>query len=57
MGAPSSNKRSQLGGETIILWVVIVVVVVGVQTVGIDVVGGVVDIGVVADVVVESHDC
>ncbi|MCQ9165494.1 type IV secretory system conjugative DNA transfer family protein [Arthrobacter sp. STN4] len=29
MGAPNSNKRSQLGGETIILWVVIAVVVLG----------------------------
>lgn len=33
MGAPSGNKRSQLGGETIILWVVIAVVVVGVGSV------------------------
>lgn len=33
MGAPSSNKRSQLGGETIILWVVIAIVVLGVGSV------------------------
>lgn len=33
MGAPSSNKSSQLGDETIILWVVIAVVVLGVGSV------------------------
>ena len=30
MSAPNRNKRSQLGGETVILWVMIAVVVVGV---------------------------
>ncbi|WP_427136663.1 type IV secretory system conjugative DNA transfer family protein [Pseudarthrobacter sp. S9] len=33
MGAPSSNKRSQLTGETIILWVIITAVVLGVGSV------------------------
>ncbi|WP_427019535.1 type IV secretory system conjugative DNA transfer family protein (plasmid) [Pseudarthrobacter sp. P1] len=33
MGAPSSNKRSQLSGETIILWVIITAVVLGVGSV------------------------
>lgn len=33
MGAPSGNKRSQLGGETVIPWVIITVVVLGVGSV------------------------
>ena len=33
MGAPNSGKRSQLDGETILLWIFITVVVLGVGSV------------------------